>query len=91
MCLNWRMIQLAITETILRRRLASNVRARRTAADLTIKQAASGAKLHWRHWQKIEAGQNNATLFTLARVADVLEVDPSDLFLEPRAFASRAS
>jgi len=39
--------------------------------------------MHWRHWQKIEAGQTNVTLFTLVRVADALNTDPSSLLSEP--------
>ena len=77
------MTQLAITETVLRRRLGSNVRALRTAAPFTLKQAAVRATMHWRHWQKIEAGQTNLTLFTLSRIADALNVEPGELLLEP--------
>jgi transcriptional regulator with XRE-family HTH domain len=73
----------AITETMLRRRLGANVRARRTTALLTVKKAAMRAEMHWRHWQKIEAGQTNATLFTLLRLADTLDVDPGELLREP--------
>jgi hypothetical protein len=83
LCLPWRMPKLAITETVLRRRLGSNVRVRRKAALLTLKKAASRAKMHWRHWQKIEAGQTNATLFTLARMGEALNVEPGELLLEP--------
>jgi transcriptional regulator with XRE-family HTH domain len=91
MCHTWRMLNLAITETVLRRRLGSNVRARRTSASLTLKKAASRAQMHWRHWQKIEATETNATLFTLARVADVLNVEPGDLLREPSASMSSRS
>jgi DNA-binding Xre family transcriptional regulator len=35
--------------------------------------------LHWRLWQKVEAGDNNITLGTIARIAEALEVDPRDL------------
>lgn len=63
----------------LRKRLAVNVRALRTSANLTLKQAAERAELHWRHWQKIEAAETNATMLTLSRLADALNVDPADL------------
>jgi DNA-binding Xre family transcriptional regulator len=77
------MNDLAITETTLRRRLGSNVRSLRTSSLLTLKKAAARAEMHWRHWQKIEAAQANATLFTLARIAEVLNVEPGDLLREP--------
>jgi transcriptional regulator with XRE-family HTH domain len=88
MCHTWRMLNLAITETVLRHRLGSNVRTRRTSASLTLKKAAGRAQMHWRHWQKIEAAETNATLFTLARVADVLNVEPGELLREPPARVS---
>ncbi len=74
-----------ITEEILRNRLRHNVRARRNAASLTLKKASERAEMHWRHWQKIEAGQVNLTVQTLVRIADVLGVDPFELLLEPTA------
>jgi transcriptional regulator with XRE-family HTH domain len=77
------MIRRAITETIVRRRLGDNVRALRTAALLTVKKAAERAQMHWRHWQKIEAGHTNLTLFTLVRVADALNAEPGHLLLDP--------
>ena len=46
--------------------------------------------MHWRHWQKIEAGHTNLTLFTLVRVADALDVDPSELLRESAAPAAPA-
>jgi transcriptional regulator with XRE-family HTH domain len=66
-------------DSLLRKRLATNVRALRTRASLTLKQAAERAELHWRHWQKIEAAETNATMLTLSRLADALNVDPADL------------
>ena len=67
----------------LRRRLAANVRRFRLAVPLTIKQAAERVGMHWRHWQKIEAGQNNATLATIVRLATALNVTPAELLAEP--------
>ena len=66
-------------DTALQKRLAANVRALRTRANLTLKQAAERAELHWRHWQKVEAAETNATMLTLSRLADALNVDPADL------------
>jgi hypothetical protein len=42
--------------------------------------AAELAGMHWRHWQKLEAGDLNATIQTLVRVARVLGVEVADLF-----------
>jgi transcriptional regulator with XRE-family HTH domain len=63
--------------------LGVNVRALRTAALLTVQGAAKRAGLHWRHWQKIEAGEINATLLTLTRLAHALNVTP-DVLLRSR-------
>jgi transcriptional regulator with XRE-family HTH domain len=78
------MINRVITEEILRTRLRANVRSLRNAASLTLKKASERAEMHWRHWQKIEAGQVNLTVQTLVRIAGVLEVDPADLLHEPK-------
>jgi transcriptional regulator with XRE-family HTH domain len=59
--------------------LRTNVRTLRLAAGLTLKKAAERAEMHWRHWQKIEAGEINITLHTLIRLAKVLGVDVAAL------------
>ncbi len=69
------------SEADLRRRLAVNVRRRRKAKRLTIQQAGARAEIHWRMWQKSEARESNATLFTLTRLANALDVDPKELLL----------
>jgi transcriptional regulator with XRE-family HTH domain len=71
-----------ITETDLRRRLSLNVRALRTKAGYTLKRVSARAEMHWRHWQKIEAGETNATLATVVKMADALDVDPNELLRE---------
>lgn len=63
-----------------RRLLAANVRRLRLARSLTVKQAASRVGMHWRQWQKIEAGHSNPTVATIVRVADALDVTPAELF-----------
>lgn len=35
--------------------------------------------IHWRHVQKVEAGEANITLHTLALLAGALGVEPRDL------------
>jgi transcriptional regulator with XRE-family HTH domain len=58
----------------LRRKLAANVRRFRTGSQLTIEAAAERGDFDRRYWQKIEAGETNATLRTLARLARALGV-----------------
>jgi hypothetical protein len=69
-------------EKRLRQRLQERVRALREAQGLTLKVAGERSEIHWRHWQKMEAGEVNATMATLVRVAGVLRVDVVDLFGE---------
>jgi len=70
-------------ELLLRRRLAVNVRRIRKKKGLTVKQAGERAELHWRLWQKIEAAQTNATMFSLVRLANALDADPKELLSAP--------
>lgn len=74
----------AATEEDLYQRLALNVRRLREAAGLTLEQAAERSGMYWRHWQKVEAGEVNATLRTLARLGLALEVDPGELIGPPK-------
>jgi transcriptional regulator with XRE-family HTH domain len=59
--------------------LATNVRALRQKRGLTMEECADRARLHGRHWQKVEAGEVNATLATLLRIADVFGVSVAEL------------
>jgi len=63
----------------LRRRVGKNLCRLRAARGLTQLALAEAAGLHWRHLQKIEAGESNATLVTMARLADGLRVDALEL------------
>jgi transcriptional regulator with XRE-family HTH domain len=76
-----------VTEMGLRRRLAANVRRLRKALLMTQDAASERGHLALRHWQKIEAGEANAGLSTLVKVANALLVDPAELFapLPPRS------
>jgi transcriptional regulator with XRE-family HTH domain len=56
-------------ERRLRRKLARNVRALRTPRELSLEEVAHEAGMHWRHWQKVEAGEVGITLRTLAKLA----------------------
>ena len=84
------MVDKLIHETHIRlmRRLKRNVRAFRRAMNLTVKAAAARAHVHWRYWQRIEAGEVNATIPKITRMANALGVEPQHLLL-PRASRKR--
>lgn len=63
----------------LRRRVGVAVKTQRVALGLTQEELAAKARMGWRHLQKIEAGQVNVTLRTLARLGIALNVDPGSL------------
>lgn len=70
-----------MTERELRQRVAKNVRAKRKKLGLAVSQASMQAKIHGRHWQKIEAGEVNLTLSTLLKLAEVLMTEPGKLVM----------
>lgn len=72
-----------VTEEDARQRLRINVRRAREAASLPVRQVAARAHIDRRHWQKIEAGEVNVTLHTLARVSIALGMDVVELLGEP--------
>lgn len=59
-------------EKRIRERLSQNLRRLRKERGLTVEELAHRARLHSRHLQKLEAGETNPTIGTLARLADVL-------------------
>jgi transcriptional regulator with XRE-family HTH domain len=63
----------------LRKRVAQNLARLRSERGLTFEKLGNRAGLHWRHLQKIEAGESNVTLVTIARLADGLAVDALEL------------
>ncbi len=63
----------------IRRRLGLAVKRYRAARGLTQEKLALQANMGWRHLQKIEAGEVNATLLTLTQLAKALDVDPASL------------
>jgi transcriptional regulator with XRE-family HTH domain len=69
-------------ERELRRLLATNAARYRGTLGLSIEQAAERADLDRRYWQKVEAGEANATLRTLARLSRALRVQVALLFVE---------
>jgi transcriptional regulator with XRE-family HTH domain len=69
-------------ERELRRLLAANVLRCRGTLGLTIEAAAERGDLAPRQWCRIESGESNATLSTLARLARALGVRVALLFGE---------
>jgi transcriptional regulator with XRE-family HTH domain len=69
-------------ERELRRVLAENVARYRSTLELTVEAAAELADLTGRQWQKVEAGEANATLRTLVRLSRALGVRVALLFVE---------
>jgi len=57
-----------------------NVRRWRAQRGLTQEEAAARARIDYKRWQRIEAGQVNLTLKTLERIARTLRLDPLKLF-----------
>jgi DNA-binding XRE family transcriptional regulator len=80
-------------EQTLRERLRVNLRAARRAAGMSQKVAAQRGGIHWRHWQKIEAGEVNVSLQTVAAMTVALQLDVSALFaasVGPESFPALA-
>ncbi len=71
------------SEAQLRERVAVNVQRLRLQRGMTICAAADRARMHRRHWQKVEAEDVRFTVGTLGRLAAALEVAPSELCKEP--------
>jgi len=70
----------------IRYRLGLNVKKLRNAKGLTQEKLALQAEMGWRHLQKIEAGEVNVTLLTLAQLAKALGVDPATLLSQDETF-----
>lgn len=69
----------------LRSRVANNLARLRAEQGLTFKALGERSGLHWRHLQKIEAGEVNLTLATVACLVDGLGVEVSELVRSTRA------
>jgi transcriptional regulator with XRE-family HTH domain len=59
--------------------LGERVRTRRHELGLSQEGLAEHSALHWSFIGRIERGQSNLTLNNIVRLAEVLDVDPSDL------------
>ena len=68
----------------LHERLSHNVLRLRKARQWTQEEAAHQTDMSTRLLQRIEAGETNVTLTTLARLVEGFEVDVLDLFRRPR-------
>jgi transcriptional regulator with XRE-family HTH domain len=67
-----------------RKLLARNIRRQREALGFTQEDAAHASGMAARHYQKLEAGELNVTLHTLAKVAKGLRCELSNLFSEQK-------
>jgi transcriptional regulator with XRE-family HTH domain len=78
------------SERRLRVRIGNNLKTLRTSRRFTQRKLGEVSGLHWRHVQKIEKGEVNLTLHTLARCAEALQVDAAKFFenLEPKPIAA---
>lgn len=59
--------------------LGANIRALRVSQELTQEQLAERCDLHRTYVGAIERGDRNVSLKNIVRIADVLNVSPSDL------------
>jgi transcriptional regulator with XRE-family HTH domain len=55
--------------------LGKCIRAARVEAGLSQEEAATRARIDYKRWQRLEQGTVNATVRTLARVAEALSTD----------------
>lgn len=60
-------------------RVGVNVRRLRKARGMTLSEVSRRSGLHLRHVQKLEAGQLNATIHTIVRLAIAFEVAASEI------------
>jgi transcriptional regulator with XRE-family HTH domain len=61
------------------------IRARRTQLGKSQEQLARDSSLHWSYLGQVERGQRNLTLHNILKLAEVLEVDASELVRGLRA------
>jgi len=61
----------------LAKQVAANIKVARKSRKLTQEQVEG---FEPRVWQRIESGKQNLTLKTIAKICQVLKVEPSDLF-----------
>ena len=70
-------------KTYARLRVASNLRKAREAAGLSQEDLAIKAGFHRTYVSQIERAVNNATIDNICRLAEFLEVDVHELFIDP--------
>jgi transcriptional regulator with XRE-family HTH domain len=81
----------AAMERTIRRNLARHVRQARAVQTLTIEAAAERSGLEPRQWQRVEAGEVNATIRTIARLCIALGTEASDLLEAAPIVGGRSS
>jgi transcriptional regulator with XRE-family HTH domain len=60
--------------------VGSNVRMLRISKGLTMEAAANEANMEYRQLSRIERGEVNTTITSLAKIADALKVNITDFF-----------
>lgn len=68
-----------MNEATLQKRLGTAMRSRRTALGYSQDSFADAIGMHRAYYSAIERGERNLTLQTMVRVAEGLEVRPSEL------------
>lgn len=66
------------------RSLGLRIRQLRHEKDLTLEEAAERGDLAWKHLARIEAGEINASMVSLVRIAQGLDVSVEQLFVGVR-------
>ncbi len=59
--------------------LGRRIRDRRKVLDLSQEEMASRCGLHRTYYGSVERGERNVALQNIVRIADALEIDPSEL------------
>ncbi len=75
-------VHVVVPQTALAALLAANMRDKREAANLTVKEAARRAGMHWSFWEKIEKEEGRVRSHMLRRIAEALRVETASLFEE---------
>ena len=63
----------------IQRRIGERMRELRTKLDMTQEAAAAASGIDYKRWQRLEAGDVNATIKTIVRVAITLSVSFEEL------------
>jgi transcriptional regulator with XRE-family HTH domain len=61
------------------RKFAMRVRTRREELDLSQREAARRAGIHYNYWGSVERAERNLAFHNIVKIARALRVDPGDL------------